>query len=115
MSDAAKRAAARKAKILARGNTGLQKLAQTARGEEADALYGDGRYLCFEDRRQVDVPSRIQTDITCLRGEFWIYFHFRPFRPCFGRCGFTEPIMGFLSPSISGSARLNARTTEDAS
>ncbi|ORX33504.1 hypothetical protein BD324DRAFT_684210 [Kockovaella imperatae] len=40
-SDAAKRAAARKAKILARGNAGLQKLAQTARGEEADKLYGE--------------------------------------------------------------------------
>jgi hypothetical protein len=39
-TDAAKRAAARKAKILARGNTGLQKLAQTARGDEADKLYG---------------------------------------------------------------------------
>ncbi|WVF70156.1 hypothetical protein IAT40_004944 [Kwoniella sp. CBS 6097] len=40
-SEAAKRAAARKAKILARGNTGLAKLAQTARGEEAQALYAD--------------------------------------------------------------------------
>ncbi|WWC87157.1 uncharacterized protein L201_002043 [Kwoniella dendrophila CBS 6074] len=41
MSDAASRAAARKAKILARGNTGLAKLAQSARGEEAQALYAD--------------------------------------------------------------------------
>ncbi|OCF59136.1 hypothetical protein L486_03637 [Kwoniella mangroviensis CBS 10435] len=41
MSDASSRAAARKAKILARGNTGLAKLAQTARGEEAQALYAD--------------------------------------------------------------------------
>jgi hypothetical protein len=41
-TDAAKRAAARKAKILARGNSGLNKLAQTARGDEAAALYGDG-------------------------------------------------------------------------
>ncbi|WVQ97736.1 hypothetical protein IAU59_004850 [Kwoniella sp. CBS 9459] len=40
-SEAAKRAAARKAKILARGNTGLAKLAQTARGDEAQALYAD--------------------------------------------------------------------------
>ncbi|ORY25351.1 hypothetical protein BCR39DRAFT_544442 [Naematelia encephala] len=39
-TDAARRAAARKAKILARGNTGLQKLAQTARGDEAEKLYG---------------------------------------------------------------------------
>ncbi|CAD6588564.1 MAG: hypothetical protein TREMPRED_005098 [Tremellales sp. Tagirdzhanova-0007] len=38
-SDGAKRAAARKAKILARGNNGLAKLAQTARGDEADTLY----------------------------------------------------------------------------
>ena len=38
-TDAAKRAAARKAKILARGNDGLAKLAQTARGDEADTLY----------------------------------------------------------------------------
>ena len=44
-TDAAKRAAARKAKILARGNAGLNKLAQTARGDEAAALYGDGAYL----------------------------------------------------------------------
>ena len=41
-SDAAKRAAARKAKIIARGNSGLTKLAQTARGEEAETLYGGG-------------------------------------------------------------------------
>lgn len=41
-SEAAKRAAARKAKILARGNSGLNKLAQTARGDEAQMLYGDG-------------------------------------------------------------------------
>lgn len=41
-TDAAKRAAARKAKILARGNTGLNRLAQTARGDEADKLYGHG-------------------------------------------------------------------------
>jgi hypothetical protein len=41
-SEAAKRAAARKAKILARGNTGLDRLAQTARGEEAEKLYGHG-------------------------------------------------------------------------
>lgn len=40
-SDAAKRAAARRAKIMARGNAGLAKLAQTARGEEAQKLYGD--------------------------------------------------------------------------
>ncbi|WVR04354.1 hypothetical protein IAU60_001355 [Kwoniella sp. DSM 27419] len=40
-SEAAKRAAARKAKILARGNTGLAKLAQTARGDEAQSLYAD--------------------------------------------------------------------------
>ena len=43
-SEAAKRAAARKAKILARGNTGLNKLAQTARGEEAEKLYGEGEH-----------------------------------------------------------------------
>ena len=42
-SDAAKRAAARRAKILARGNAGLSKLAQSARGEEAEKLYGDGQ------------------------------------------------------------------------
>ena len=41
MSDAAKRAAARKAKILARGDAGLQKLAQTARGDEAGVLHGE--------------------------------------------------------------------------
>ncbi|EIW68626.1 hypothetical protein TREMEDRAFT_69103 [Tremella mesenterica DSM 1558] len=41
MSEAARRAAARKAKILARGNAGLTKLAHTARGEEADKLYGE--------------------------------------------------------------------------
>lgn len=40
MTDAQKRAAARKAKILARGNAGLQRLAQTARGDEAEKLYG---------------------------------------------------------------------------
>lgn len=40
-TEAARRAAARKAKILARGNTGLNKLAQTARGEEAEKLYGE--------------------------------------------------------------------------
>lgn len=40
MTDAQRRAATRKAKILARGNAGLQRLAQTARGEEADMLYG---------------------------------------------------------------------------
>jgi hypothetical protein len=39
-TDAAKRAAARRAKIMARGNAGLQKLAQTARGDEAEKLYG---------------------------------------------------------------------------
>lgn len=41
-TDAAKRAAARKAKILARGNTGLDRLAQTARGDEAGKLYNHG-------------------------------------------------------------------------
>ncbi|KAL7423342.1 hypothetical protein Q5752_002645 [Cryptotrichosporon argae] len=41
MSDAAARAAARRAKIQARGNAGLQKLAQTARGDEAEMLYGE--------------------------------------------------------------------------
>ena len=41
MTDAQKRAAARKAKILARGNAGLNKLAQTARGDEAEKLYGN--------------------------------------------------------------------------
>ncbi|WRT65104.1 uncharacterized protein IL334_002046 [Kwoniella shivajii] len=41
MSDAASRAAARKAKILARGNTGLAKLAQSARGDEAQSLYAE--------------------------------------------------------------------------
>ncbi|ODN75259.1 hypothetical protein, variant 1 [Cryptococcus amylolentus CBS 6039] len=40
-SDAAKKAAARRAKILARGNSGLNKLAQTARGDEAQSLYGN--------------------------------------------------------------------------
>ncbi|OWZ71966.1 hypothetical protein AYX14_02642 [Cryptococcus neoformans] len=40
-SEAARRAAARKAKILARGNAGLNKLAQSARGEEAQKLYPD--------------------------------------------------------------------------
>ncbi|BEI85959.1 hypothetical protein CcaverHIS002_0602460 [Cutaneotrichosporon cavernicola] len=40
-TEAQRRAAARKAKILARGNAGLARLAQTARGEEADKLYGD--------------------------------------------------------------------------
>lgn len=45
-TDAAKRAAARRAKILARGSTGLQKLAQTARGEEAEKLYGGDCELC---------------------------------------------------------------------
>ncbi|WVN88798.1 uncharacterized protein L203_104011 [Cryptococcus depauperatus CBS 7841] len=39
-SEAQRRAATRKAKILARGNAGLNKLAQTARGGEADMLYG---------------------------------------------------------------------------
>ncbi|WOO82955.1 uncharacterized protein LOC62_04G006435 [Vanrija pseudolonga] len=42
LTDAQKRAAARKAKILARGNAGLARLAQTARGEDADKLYGEG-------------------------------------------------------------------------
>ncbi|TXT10846.1 hypothetical protein VHUM_02351 [Vanrija humicola] len=41
LTDAQKRAAARKAKILARGNAGLARLAQTARGEDADKLYGE--------------------------------------------------------------------------
>jgi hypothetical protein len=41
-TDAAKRAAARKAKILARGNAGLDRLAQTARGDEASKLYQHG-------------------------------------------------------------------------
>ena len=49
-SDGAKRAAARKAKILARGNNGLAKLAQTARGDEADTLYaqddGESDWTC---------------------------------------------------------------------
>jgi hypothetical protein len=45
-SEAARRAAARKAKILARGNSGLQKLAQTARGEEAETLYGRDSGFC---------------------------------------------------------------------
>lgn len=44
-SDAAKRAAARRAKIMARGNAGLAKLAQTARGDEAQKLYGDDMEL----------------------------------------------------------------------
>jgi hypothetical protein len=39
MSEAQKRAEARRAKILARGGAGLAKLASTARGEEAAALY----------------------------------------------------------------------------
>jgi hypothetical protein len=43
-SEAARRAAARKAKILARGNTGLHKLAQTARGDEADLLYSESMF-----------------------------------------------------------------------
>ena len=47
-SDAARRAAARKAKILARGNTGLTKLAQTARGDEAETLYAQESELVSE-------------------------------------------------------------------
>ncbi|KAJ9105811.1 hypothetical protein QFC19_003379 [Naganishia cerealis] len=39
MSEAQRRAEARRAKILARGGAGLAKLASTARGEEAAALY----------------------------------------------------------------------------
>lgn len=42
MSDAQRRAAARKAKILARGGAGLAKLANTARGEEGSLLYDSG-------------------------------------------------------------------------
>ena len=49
-SDAAKRAAARKAKILARGDAGLQKLAQTARGDEAEALYGECKPAAISKR-----------------------------------------------------------------
>lgn len=52
-SEAAKRAAARKAKILARGNTGLNKLAQTARGEEAEKLYGESESLVFPTQNEV--------------------------------------------------------------
>ncbi|CAK9779527.1 hypothetical protein CC85DRAFT_329821 [Cutaneotrichosporon oleaginosum] len=39
-TEAQRRAAARKAKILARGNAGLERLAHTARGDEAAKLYG---------------------------------------------------------------------------
>jgi hypothetical protein len=55
-TDAAKRAAARKAKILARGNTGLDRLAQTARGDEAQKLYSHGESesrLC--DRANISI------------------------------------------------------------
>ncbi|KAJ9115487.1 hypothetical protein QFC22_005245 [Naganishia vaughanmartiniae] len=49
MSEAQKRAEARRAKILARGGAGLAKLASTARGEEAAALY------------DTNIPSRTTT------------------------------------------------------
>lgn len=42
-SEAQRRAEARRAKILARGNAGLAKLASTARGEEASVLYDSKR------------------------------------------------------------------------
>lgn len=50
-TEAARKAAARKAKILARGNSGLNQLAQTARGDEASTLYGqegESRYQSFQ-------------------------------------------------------------------
>lgn len=58
-SEAARRAAARKAKILARGNAGLNKLAQSARGEEAQKLYPDSRQSPTSVRRSL-ADSRSQ-------------------------------------------------------
>ena len=52
-SEAARRAAARKAKILARGNEGLNKLAQTARGDEAATLYGQSSKLTSPSRESL--------------------------------------------------------------
>ncbi|WVQ76692.1 hypothetical protein IAR50_006366 [Cryptococcus sp. DSM 104548] len=52
-SDAAKRAAARRAKILARGNLGLNKLAQSARGDEAQSLYAND----FKPASQPSTPQ----------------------------------------------------------
>lgn len=66
-SEAARRAAARKAKILARGNAGLNKLAQSARGEEAQKLYPDSRQsptsirLSLADSRSQPIP--LQTSL----------------------------------------------------
>lgn len=56
MSEAQKRAEARRAKILARGGAGLAKLASTARGEEAAALY-DSSSLSFSALR--DTPANL--------------------------------------------------------
>lgn len=49
MSEAQRRAAARKAKILARGGAGLAKLATTARGEEGSLLY-DSECVPYKER-----------------------------------------------------------------
>ncbi|WWD21991.1 hypothetical protein CI109_106479 [Kwoniella shandongensis] len=56
-TEAQKRAAARKAKILARGNSGLAKLAQTARGDEAQALYGDDAKPSSTSTPTTETPS----------------------------------------------------------
>ncbi|WWC67603.1 uncharacterized protein I206_101513 [Kwoniella pini CBS 10737] len=61
MSDAASRAAARKAKILARGNTGLAKLAQSARGDEAQALYADDFKPSPSSTPTTEAPPPIQS------------------------------------------------------
>ncbi|WVW78795.1 hypothetical protein I302_100757 [Kwoniella bestiolae CBS 10118] len=64
MSDAASRAAARKARIQARGNTGLAKLAQSARGEEAQALYADDFKPSPSSTPQTETPPPIPSSNT---------------------------------------------------
>lgn len=66
-TEAARRAAARKAKILARGSAGLAKLAQTARGDEAQTLYGggDGKWDSFT---RPQVKSKKRKTLSAFKG-----------------------------------------------
>lgn len=68
-SEAARRAAARKAKILARGNAGLNKLAQSARGEEAQKLYPDNSQFPTLAIFRLLTPTRSQSFLKCLHSQ----------------------------------------------
>lgn len=69
-SEAARRAAARKAKILARGNAGLNKLAQSARGEEAQKLYPDNSQFPTLAIFRLLTPTRSQSFLKCLHSQY---------------------------------------------